>query len=199
LWETALARWALWQSGAEQPPAGEPLTIGQPHAAAWASRREVAELVALRARLLNSARILGALRRIEAITQEHTAVRRQFGRPLASFQMVSAHLAEISSQVALVSSLLEEASAAHDARSPEPSTGNLAIVAAQAATAVARSTHQCHGAIGITQEYWLQQFTRRVLAWRDAFGSGRSTQRETGKAAVLSGPSAAWAATTSRR
>jgi acyl-CoA dehydrogenase len=33
-----------------------------------------------------------------------------------------------------------------------------------AATAIA---HQVHGAIGITREYSLQYFTRRLWAWRD--------------------------------
>ncbi len=36
-----------------------------------------------------------------------------------------------------------------------------------------RRAHQVHGAIGVTEEYLLQQYTRRAWAWRDEFGSER--------------------------
>jgi len=35
---------------------------------------------------------------------------------------------------------------------------------------VTRAAHQAHGAIGMTQEYSLQLFSRRLHTWRGDFG-----------------------------
>jgi acyl-CoA dehydrogenase len=43
----------------------------------------------------------------------------------------------------------------------------LANTAARVAT---RAAHQAHGAIGMTQEYRLHQFSRRLWAWRAEYG-----------------------------
>jgi alkylation response protein AidB-like acyl-CoA dehydrogenase len=157
---------------------------------------EAGALLLPRAGLLNGARLLGALRRILAITQEHTTARQQFGRPLARFQLVGAHLAEMTAHVTLVAALVDDAAAAHDAGQPAASTMSLGIVTAEAATAVCRSAHQCHGAIGVTREYWLQQFTRRAWSWRDEHGLERQLSRAVGAAAVSDSPATAWATTT---
>jgi acyl-CoA dehydrogenase len=43
--------------------------------------------------------------------------------------------------------------------------------ASEAAGLVADTAHAVHGAIGVTQEYDLQLYTRRLRAWRVAHGS----------------------------
>ena len=125
---------------------------------------------------------------------EHTSSRKQFGRPLAAFQLVGAHLAEMASQAALVEAMLGDAVRAQDAGAPDPSTTCLALVSARAATSVARAAHQCHGAIGVTREYQLHHFTRRLWSWRDEAGSERRWCNSLGSAALLA-PDAVWAST----
>lgn len=153
-----------------------------------------ASLIAAAGPLLRSAQIAAAIGRARALTREHTGSRKQFGRPLAGFQLVSAHLAEMAAQAALVEAMLGEAVRAHDAGAPEPSVSSLAYVSAQAATAVARAAHQCHGAIGVTREYQLHHFTRRLWSWRDEAGSEREWCRSLGCAALAAG-ARLWAST----
>jgi acyl-CoA dehydrogenase len=145
-------------------------------------------------RLLRSAQIAAAIDRARAMTREHTTSRKQFGRPLASFQLVGAHLAEMASHAALVEATLADAVRALDAGSPDPSTTSLALISAHAATVVGRSAHQCHGAIGVTREYQLHHFTRRLWSWRDEAGSERAWCRSLGSSA-LAAPAELWAST----
>jgi acyl-CoA dehydrogenase len=49
------------------------------------------------------------------------------------------------------------------------------VVAARSARVVAAAAHQVHGALGCTQEYPLQLFTRRLWAWRGELG-GRPSE-----------------------
>jgi alkylation response protein AidB-like acyl-CoA dehydrogenase len=46
-----------------------------------------------------------------------------------------------------------------------------AVITARAATEVARSAHQLHGAMGVTREHPLHLATRRLWSWRDEWGS----------------------------
>ncbi|MDC3401591.1 acyl-CoA dehydrogenase, partial [Alphaproteobacteria bacterium] len=39
------------------------------------------------------------------------------------------------------------------------------------ASEATRISHQVHGAIGFTQDYILQSFTRQIWGWRSRFGS----------------------------
>ncbi|MCY1231982.1 hypothetical protein D3C81_1901760 [compost metagenome] len=54
--------------------------------------------------------------------------------------------------------------------------------ASDAVTPVAAIAHAVHGAIGITEEYDLQLYTRRLHAWRVADGSERWWSRVLGEA-----------------
>ena len=54
--------------------------------------------------------------------------------------------------------------------------------ACEAVAPVASGAHAVHGAIGITEEYDLQLFTRRLHAWRLADGSERYWARVIGEA-----------------
>ena len=155
--------------------ADAPAVVARGEAAA-----RVAAQLAERATLLRAAQMLGAVEQALAATREHTAARKQFGRPLDRFQLVGAHIAEIAAQAALLDALLADATRAHDAGVPTAATAALKLAAGQAATLVARSAHQCHGAIGVTREYRLHQFTRRLWAWREEHGTERRCARTLG-------------------
>jgi acyl-CoA dehydrogenase len=146
-----------------------------------------------RAALLRAAQMLGAMDQALAATREHTAARKQFGQPLDRFQLVGAHIATMAAETTQVEAMLADAIRAHDAGAPVAATASLKLVAGQAATRVARAAHQCHGAIGVTREYRLHQFSRRLWAWRDELGSERSASRTLGAAALTSDRDELWA------
>lgn len=164
------------------------------HAVGEASR-EVVALLPQRAVLLRSAQIAGALGSALALTREHTSSRKQFGRPLAAFQLVGAHIAEMTAQIALTDAMLQDAIHAHDAGRPQPATASLMLAASHAAAEVSRSAHQCHGAIGATREYQLHQFTRRLWSWRGESGSERYWNDRLGEIALAEYDGGLWAAT----
>ena len=95
------------------------------------------------------------------------------GGPSARFQAVSHHLAIIASEVALARVAVESAIDAtrHDEPAPLVEVAVAKVICGRAARVVPMRAHQVHGAIGFTQEYSLQLFTRRLWAWRDEFGS----------------------------
>jgi acyl-CoA dehydrogenase len=124
-----------------------------------------------------SAQILGALRACLQLSLSYTAARTQFGRPLSSHQVVQHALAVIASDVAAAETAVQSA-VDHTARAGATLDAEvtLAIAAAKvqtslAASRVAQSAHQLHGAMGLTTEYSLQHYTSRLWAWRDEYGS----------------------------
>jgi len=119
--------------------------------------------------LLRSAMTLGALENVLEHTMRHVAVREQFGRPLARFQDVASMLAQMTEQVTLARVAVLAATEAGLGRPDRAMVA--AVVTARAATAVARSAHQLHGAIGVTREHPLHLATRRLWSWRDEWGS----------------------------
>ncbi len=165
--------------------AGEPrddVNFDSARARAIVENPELSRQLAERASLLRSAQISGALGAVLALTREHTAARRQFGRSLDRFQLVGAHIAAIAARVALVAALLGDALAAEEAGRGAIPRRALEVVGAEAATTAARSSHQCHGAIGVTGEYRLGHFTRRLWSWRDEAGDEFTARRALGEA-----------------
>ena len=124
-----------------------------------------------------SAQILGALRACLHLSISYTAARTQFGRALSSHQVVQHALAAMAAEVAAAETAVQSAidlttrlGASLDAEA------SLAIAAAKAqtsiaATKVAQSAHQLHGAMGMTAEYPLRHYTSRLWAWRDEYGT----------------------------
>ena len=128
--------------------------------------REAACNLFERGALTRVALISGALTAMGRLTVSYAAERRQFGRPIASFQAVQQHLVEIAQAASLVA-------AAADGAARVPGTFEIAaakVLASSAALTATRAAHQVHGAMGMTQEYRLHHFTRRLWAWRNEYG-----------------------------
>ncbi|SET21193.1 acyl-CoA dehydrogenase [Geodermatophilus poikilotrophus] len=146
----------------------------------------------LRGALARAALIAGALARVAELTVRYTGERQQFGRPVARFQAVQAHLVTIAEEAQLAGLAVQVA--ALNAR-PDPSFLDVAAAktaAGEAATVAARASHQAHGAIGMTKEYELGQLSRRLWSWRDEFGSERHWSRELGRQLAAEGADALW-------
>ncbi len=119
------------------------------------------------AAILRGAQILGAIEWSLRRTVEHAGERKQFGREIGKFQAVQQMLAELAGHV-LAGSAITEAAA-------EGQTSGLVAAArsrlGDAADAAITISHQVHGAIGFSLEYALNSRTRRLMAWRDDYGS----------------------------
>jgi alkylation response protein AidB-like acyl-CoA dehydrogenase len=115
--------------------------------------------------------LAGAARQVLDMTLTHTAQRKQFGRAIMQFQSVQAQLSVMAERVW---AMRMAAQLVCNAANNVPS-GRLAAIAkarcSEAAVTVADSAHALHGAIGITEEYDLQLYTRRLREWRRASGT----------------------------
>ena len=129
-----------------------------------------ADEVLLRGALLRSAQMAGAITAVFELTKTYVEQRVQFGKPIGMFQSVQAHLVELA-QASALSALSVDRAGAAALRWPASfeiiATKSLANRHAGLAT---RAAHQAHGAIGMTQEYALQLFSRRLHTWRGDFG-----------------------------
>lgn len=100
------------------------------------------------------------------MTIDHVKVRKQFGRPLGTFQVIQHRLAECLVLLEGARLLTREAAAGG---SPE-SAALAAAYAQEAAAKVVRETHQFHGAIGLTLEYPLHYWTYRLRMLQGELG-----------------------------
>lgn len=132
----------------------------------------------------------GALGAVAQMTVDYTNERRQFGKPVATFQAVQSHLVT-AAQCAVTAQM------AADVAVRAVASGRLGIeiaaarvVVDEAITVGTRAAHQAHGAMGVTRQYPLHQLTRRLWAWRHEWGTTREWRRQVGHAAFAGGPSA---------
>ncbi len=138
--------------------------------------------------LARAAQLRGAMEQALAMTVRYASEREQFGRPLARFQAIQHHLAEIAGEAAASGAAVDAAS---EARTPFAFAAAKAR-ASQAAGAVARLAHQVHGAIGYTAEHDLHHWTKRLWAWRDECGNEAHWWRVLGTEAGQGGGGALW-------
>lgn len=118
-----------------------------------------------------AAEIVGAMQSAIDLTVEYVKNRRQFNRPLGSFQVIQHRLSECTVLHHAARLLTYKA-----AWSGEPSDAALAAAYAQdAAVRVVYETHQFHGAIGLTLEYLLHYWTNRLRRLQGELG-GASQQ-----------------------
>jgi acyl-CoA dehydrogenase len=129
----------------------------------------------------------GALGAMAQMTVDYTNVRRQFGKPVATFQAVQQHLV-----IATQSAVRAQMAADVAVRAVAGGAGGFEVAAARvvvddAITLGTRAAHQAHGAMGVTREYPLHQLTRRLWAWRHEWGTTTRWRREVGAIAVATG------------
>jgi acyl-CoA dehydrogenase len=159
-----------------------------PLASAPAASGVDADALHRRGALARAASMAGALERLEEITLEYTATRRQFGKPVGTFQAVQAHLVHGAQQSVIVSVALAAAARAAESGPAPFEIAAAKLLADQAASEATRHAHQAHGAMGMTREYPLHHFSRRLWAWRSEYGDERSLSRALGDRVVGVGP-----------
>jgi acyl-CoA dehydrogenase len=124
--------------------------------------------------------------------------RKQFGRPIGTFQAVQHNLAILAGHVAAAG-----IAAGHAFRAADRGEATFEIAVAkvrvgEAAGVGAGLAHQAHGAIGFTYEHSLHFVTRRLWSWRAEFGAEAHWAERIGREAIARGPDALWSHVTAR-
>jgi len=167
-------------------------------AAAPAGRGVPAHAVWLYGALVRSAQIAGGLDYLLRQASQYATERRQFGKPIGSFQVIQQNLAVLAGHTAAAGT-----AAAHAFRAADRGDAAFEIAVAkvrvgEAAGVGASIAHQVHGAIGFTYEHALQFVTRRLWSWRAEFGGEGEWSAELGRSVAERGADALWPHLTAR-
>jgi alkylation response protein AidB-like acyl-CoA dehydrogenase len=120
----------------------------------------------LRADLATAAQLIGLGRRMLDLTTSYVGTRQQFGVPVGSFQAVKHRLADALLRLEFAEPCVHAAGwhLSTDSPSAAGAVSLAAVLAAEAASFVAKAAIQCHGAIGYTVEYDLHVYAKRAWA-----------------------------------
>ncbi len=129
------------------------------------------------AALANAATLLGIMERSFAITLDYLRTRKQFGKPIGSFQALQHRAADLKLQIALTRASVESAAATLDSGAPlvqrRVAVSRAKARASEAAMLVTRQAIQLHGGIGYTDEYDVGLYLRKAMVLANSFGSAR--------------------------
>lgn len=128
----------------------------------------------------------GACDRILEMTLTYANDRVQFGKPIGRLQAVQQQITEMAERVygVRMATQLGCQSIAGAVWQAQPNSAALAkSQASAAAVRIANVAHAVHGAIGVTQEYDLQLYTRRLYEWNRAGGGAKYWATKLGRAA----------------
>ena len=149
-----------------QMPVPEANILGQPEQQ-WSTVQKITE----RAAVAKCCEMVGNLQRVLEITLNYAKERKQFDRPIGSFQIIQHYCADMATDVD--SARFSTYRAAWMLSEGLPCTKEVAVAKAwigEASQRVIGLAHQIHGAIGATMEHELHHYTRRAKAGELAFG-----------------------------
>ena len=133
----------------------------------WSAVQKIIE----RATVGKCCEMVGNMQRILEMTIDYAKERKQFDRPIGSFQVIQHYCADMATDVDCAR--LSTYQAAWMLGEGLPCTKEVAIAKAwigEASQRVSALAHQIHGAIGVTIEHDLHFYTRRAKAAELAFG-----------------------------
>jgi acyl-CoA dehydrogenase len=161
-------------------------------AVAAAAPGATAEALITLGAMVRAAQMAGALESILEQSARYATERKQFGRPIGSFQAVQHNLAILAGHVAAAGIAAENAFRAADRGDAAFEIAVAKVRAGEAAGIGAGLAHQAHGAIGFTYEHTLQFSTRRLWSWRAEFGSESRWALALGRRVAARGPERLW-------
>jgi len=167
-------------------------------AAAPAGGRVPANAVWLYGALVRSAQMAGGLDYLLRQASQYATERRQFGKPIGSFQAIQQNLAVLAGHTAAAGTAAAHAFRAADRGDPAFEIAAAKVRVGEAAGIGASITHQAHGAIGFTYEHALHFVTRRLWSWRAEFGGEGDWAVELGRSVAERGADALWPHLTAR-
>jgi len=126
-----------------------------------------------RGALFTAAQCLGLAQRCVDLAVAYAKERKQFGKPIGSYQAVKHHLASAQVKIEFARPVLYAAAAQcerHDIHS-RARISHAKLAAAEAADVAARQALQIHGAMGYSWEVDIHIFLKRALALQFAWGT----------------------------
>jgi acyl-CoA dehydrogenase len=166
--------------------------------AAAPARGLPADAIQLYGALVRSAQMAGGLEYLLAQTVQYVSERKQFGRPIGSFQAIQHQLAILAGHTAAAGIAAASAFRAAEREDPAFEIAVAKVRTGEAAGLGAGIAHQCHGAIGFTYEHSLHFVTRRLWSWRAEFGAESLWAGEIGRSVAARGADALWPHLTAR-
>jgi len=150
------------------------------------SSRSAVEALTDLALIALSAELLGIMEGAQEMTFEYLRVRKQFGKPIGSFQALQHKAVDIYIKTETTRSLLYQVAAASDAYRIDPA---LAVAvkakASEDALAVTESCIQLHGAIGFTDEHDIGLYLKRAMLLSSLMGNAAAQRRRYAEIADL--------------
>lgn len=135
---------------------------------------------------LHAALLAGAMNRVFEMTLQYANERSQFGKSIGKFQAIQ-HQISVMAEHVVAASIAAEAAFQGDGTVPKLLASAIAKSRTSEATVmVASIAHAVHGAIGVTEEYDLQLFTRRLHEWRITHGSEAHWNQVVGRSVLTS-------------
>ncbi len=125
-----------------------------------------------RATVALAAQLLGLAQRMLDLGIDYAAQRKQFGKPIGSFQAVKHQLADVAVKIEFARPVLHRAAYALAEQQPLASihASQAKLACGEAALLAARKSLQVHGAMGYTWEADLQMFMKRAWALDASWG-----------------------------
>lgn len=147
------------------PSAATLLADGEAGRALWAQTLN-------RGALSVAGQMLGLAQRMLDLSVDYVAQRKQFGKPIGSFQAVKHHLADVATQIEFAKPVLYRAAyaLAHQEADVDARVSHAKLACGEAAWVAARKGIQVHGAMGYTWEVDLQMFMKRAWALDASWG-----------------------------
>ncbi len=127
-----------------------------------------------------AAQALGLAQRMVDLSVAYTAERKQFGKPIGSFQAVKHHLANVAVRLEYARAPVHRAAfaLADDLPGASEAVSHAKLAACEAANLAAKNSIQVHGAMGYTWEVDLHIFMKKAWALAGSYGdSGLHKQR----------------------
>jgi alkylation response protein AidB-like acyl-CoA dehydrogenase len=129
-----------------------------------------------------SAELLGVMGQALDTTVEYLKIRKQFDRPIGSFQALQHRAVDTYVEVEATRSLLFQVCAAADRGRVEPAMASAAKARASAAALkVTKAAIQLHGAIGFTDEHDIGLYLKRAMALSAQCGNDALHRRRYGR------------------
>ena len=137
-----------------------------------------------------AALIAGAADRAFEMTLAYANQRVQFGKPIGKFQALQQQISEMA-ELVFAARMASQMACQGGTWSARPDLAHLAKGrASEGVGRIVAVAHAVHGAIGVTHEYDLQLYTRRLSEWARAGGGAGHWSGQLGREALLSGQSA---------
>ena len=133
-----------------------------------------------------AAELLGVMQGAQELTFEYLRLRKQFGKPIGSFQALQHKAVDIYIKTETTRSLLYQVAAANDPYRIDPAQAvAVKAKASEDALAVTQACIQLHGAIGFTDEHDIGLYLKRAMLLSSLFGNAAAQRRRYAEIAEL--------------